>query len=77
MEFKTMMLEVSVNNPQAFRLYTSRGFKILNTIYGFYEDGSDALRMEKVLDKPFSLPKKKAESQWGRVVSDQDLLSVH
>jgi ribosomal protein S18 acetylase RimI-like enzyme len=42
-------LEVRPRNAAAIRLYRERGYEITGRIAGFYEDGTDALRMEKRL----------------------------
>lgn len=42
-----MRLEVSVNNVSAFTLYKKLGYRDIGRISGYYEDGSDAIRMER------------------------------
>lgn len=42
-------LEVSVNNEPAISLYRRCGYHIIGTIKEYYDDGDDALRMEKRL----------------------------
>lgn len=42
-----MRLEVRVDNDAARRLYERRGFEVVGTTDGYYEDGSSALRMRK------------------------------
>lgn len=44
-----MRLEVSVNNVPAISLYKHRGYQTIGTIKEYYENGDDALRMEKRL----------------------------
>ena len=41
-------LEVRPDNAAALQLYTGRGYTVTETRQGFYEDGSDALRLAKV-----------------------------
>lgn len=45
----TMRLEVRPDNAAAIRLYEKHGYRRFGTFAGFYEDGTDALRLEKVL----------------------------
>jgi len=42
-----MRLEVNVNNDSAINLYTRLGYHSIGHIANYYDDGSDALRMEK------------------------------
>jgi len=42
-----MRLEVNVNNDSAIHLYKKLGYRPIGHIEDYYEDGSDALRMEK------------------------------
>lgn len=42
-------LEVSVANQQAIALYTQLGFVTKKTIAAYYDDGSDALKMQKLI----------------------------
>lgn len=44
-----MRLEVNVNNAPAITLYKHYGYKTIGTIRNYYENGDDALRMEKRL----------------------------
>lgn len=44
-----MRLEVNVGNKGATFLYRRNGYRIIGRIAGYYEDGSDAFRMEKRL----------------------------
>lgn len=44
-----MRLEVSVNNVPAISLYRYYGYQTIGTIKQYYENGEDALRMEKRL----------------------------
>lgn len=56
-----MRLEVNVSNDSAIALYQKLGYHKMKNIPGYYDDGSDALRMEKriyisVLSKNASSP---------------------
>jgi ribosomal-protein-alanine acetyltransferase len=42
-----MRLEVNVNNAPAIHLYEKLGYRVIDKIDNYYDDGSDALRMEK------------------------------
>lgn len=42
-------LEVRSTNRVAIRLYAKRGYALFQQITGFYEDGSNALRLERAL----------------------------
>jgi ribosomal protein S18 acetylase RimI-like enzyme len=44
-----MRLEVRTDNSAAIGLYTKSGYHRFGEITGFYEDGSNALRMQKTL----------------------------
>ena len=44
-----MRLEVNINNQAAINLYQRSGYRNIGRIPGYYEDGSDAFRMEKLL----------------------------
>lgn len=46
---RTMRLEVSTKNTPAIGLYEALGYKHFGFHRGFYEDGGDALRLEKML----------------------------
>jgi len=48
--FSQVRLEVSVNNEKAIALYRKLGYKEYGYIEGYYADGSDALKMKKVVD---------------------------
>lgn len=50
-----MRLEVATDNVPAQRLYARAGYRAIRTMRGYYEDGSDALRMEKSLRAELSL----------------------
>jgi ribosomal protein S18 acetylase RimI-like enzyme len=45
----TLRLEVHPNNVSAIQFYKKHHYKIIGTYSTFYEDGSDAIRMEKKL----------------------------
>lgn len=45
----TLYLEVRLDNRSAIRLYEKSGYRLQHRIAGFYEDGTDALRLEKPL----------------------------
>jgi len=45
----SMRLEVSAGNHVAIGLYQKRGYRIFGRKPGYYEDGHDALRMQKIL----------------------------
>lgn len=47
-----MRLEVSKNNRPAIQLYEKFGYKFIKEIHGYYEDHSDALRMQKRIRHP-------------------------
>lgn len=44
-----MRLEVAVRNRRAASLYRRNGYRPIATLPGYYADGSDAVRLEKVL----------------------------
>jgi ribosomal-protein-alanine N-acetyltransferase len=44
-----MRLEVRADNAPARRLYEAAGYTLIETVPGYYEDGADACRYEKVL----------------------------
>ena len=44
-----LSLEVRPDNASAIRFYERHGYKHIGRILGFYEDGMDALRMQKKL----------------------------
>lgn len=46
---RSMRLEVRPDNAAAIRLYEKRGYRAFGHYPGFYEDGTDALRLEKEL----------------------------
>jgi len=47
--FKSMRLEVAVGNTHAIALYHKLGYVTFGHKRGFYEDGQDAVRMQKAL----------------------------
>lgn len=44
-----LLLEVGVENGTAIQFYKKRGYAIRRFLSGYYRDGSDAYRMEKLL----------------------------
>lgn len=46
---QAMRLEVRPDNAGALRLYERSGYRVFGNYPGFYEDGTDALRLEKQL----------------------------
>lgn len=46
---QAMRLEVRPDNTGALRLYEKNGYRVFGSYPGFYEDGTDALRLEKQL----------------------------
>lgn len=44
-----LRLEVRQDNPAAIALYEARGYRRIGTRRGYYEDGADAWRYERVL----------------------------
>jgi ribosomal protein S18 acetylase RimI-like enzyme len=44
-----MHLEVRCDNAHAIRLYQKLGYRLLGRLSHFYEDGEDALRLERML----------------------------
>ena len=47
-----MRLEVSIDNKVAQNLYEKHGYQVIGQIAEYYDDGKDALRMEKRLHSP-------------------------
>lgn len=45
---QALRLEVRPDNTAALRLYEKNGYRVFGNYPGFYEDGADALRLEKV-----------------------------
>ena len=43
-------LEVSAGNERAFRLYCRAGYEVVGRRLKFYNDGSDAILMDRLLD---------------------------
>lgn len=60
-----MRLEVSKKNLAAISLYTSLGYGIFGELPGYYEDHTDALRMQKRIRFP-DATRKEAEIPWYR-----------
>ena len=50
-----MRLEVSMNNEQAYRLYCCKSYVVIGKYKKYYQDGSDAIRMEKMLELNMNL----------------------
>ncbi|MDY0117924.1 MAG: ribosomal protein S18-alanine N-acetyltransferase [Sulfurimonadaceae bacterium] len=50
-EFKSLILEVRVDNKSAIELYKKYNFEVFETRKSFYKDGCDALIMSLVFDK--------------------------
>ena len=46
---KKIFLEVSTNNFPALNLYKNNGFVQISVRKNYYEDGSDAILMEKLI----------------------------
>lgn len=53
-----MRLEVNISNQSAIKLYEKNGYRKISQIAHYYEDGSDALRMEKRLHSSASTSSK-------------------
>lgn len=49
-----MRLEVNVANQNAIELYQRNGYKVIGRIARYYEDGGDALRMERRMRREIS-----------------------
>jgi len=49
-----LRLEVNVSNKSALALYRKSGYGVVGRVAGYYEDGSDAWRLEKRLTEPAS-----------------------
>lgn len=47
--YTALYLEVKKTNHQAIQFYLKNGFQMKGELKNFYEDGSDGLRMQKVL----------------------------
>jgi len=47
---RALRLEVRADNPGAVRLYERLGYRRLAALAGYYEDGADGWRYEKLLD---------------------------
>src|SRR5690606_4682946 len=52
-----LRLEVATQNQAAITLYTQLGYKPIRRLPGYYEDGGDALRLEKPLGRYLPKPK--------------------
>nr|WP_241664559.1 GNAT family N-acetyltransferase/peptidase C39 family protein [Ningiella ruwaisensis] len=50
-----MRLEVATNNTNAIALYEKLGYKRFGTYSAYYEDGADAIRMQKAIKQAHSL----------------------
>ena len=46
---RALRLEVRTDNPGAVRLYERLGYRRIGHVAGYYEDGADAWRYEKLL----------------------------
>jgi len=44
-----LRLEVAKSNPAAIQLYHSLGYQLIKSLPGYYQNGDEALRMEKAL----------------------------
>lgn len=55
-ERRFIRLEVRTDNAAAIRLYQNGGYKIIGRRRGYYEDGGDALRLEKRLHPAHAQP---------------------
>jgi len=51
MHYTRCRLEVSVGNQSAQKLYASFGFRTIEKLPAYYQDGADGLRMEKDLSE--------------------------
>lgn len=51
-------LEVAENNAIALHVYTKRGYTTTALVPDYYEDGTDAIRMEKKLQRKVTRPKR-------------------
>lgn len=49
---RRMRLEVRSDNATAVALYQRRGYRLIARVPGYYEDGQEALRMERHLTTP-------------------------
>ncbi|MFZ9584552.1 MAG: GNAT family N-acetyltransferase [Pseudohongiellaceae bacterium] len=47
--FSALRLEVAVNNAAAIAMYSKQGYRVFGRKPGYYQDGRDALRMQKPL----------------------------
>jgi ribosomal-protein-alanine acetyltransferase len=61
-ECRHLVLEVRVDNRSARRLYDRFGFRCVARKRGFYEDGADALRLDKQL--PSGRARKRGRLRW-------------
>jgi [ribosomal protein S18]-alanine N-acetyltransferase len=56
--YSHLMLEVDCKNNEAFNLYTCRQYEVIGFYKKYYENGNDAIRMQKKLTPiPFEKPK--------------------
>ncbi len=49
---REMRLEVQASNEPATRMYDRNGYRVMRALPGYYQDGSDGLRMMKPLSAP-------------------------
>jgi ribosomal protein S18 acetylase RimI-like enzyme len=56
-----LALEVREDNPAAIGFYERRGYALSGRASGYYEDGADARRYEKRLDRPASRRSRQAD----------------
>ncbi len=49
MSHATMILQTPVNNSHTIHFYEKRGYKKMRRIHGYYQDGTGAWEMEKII----------------------------